>query len=43
MEPRTLLLSDLHLPNTPSPLREGFLRFLGGPAQGAQAHGSFSS
>ena len=37
MEPRTLLLSDLHLPNTPSPLREGFLRFLGGPAQGAQA------
>jgi UDP-2,3-diacylglucosamine hydrolase len=37
MEPRTLLLSDLHLPNTPSPLRDGFLRFLDGPAQGAQA------
>ncbi|HEX4894775.1 MAG TPA: UDP-2,3-diacylglucosamine diphosphatase [Solimonas sp.] len=33
----TLLLSDLHLPNTPSPLREGFLRFLHGPAAKADA------
>ncbi|MFT4047426.1 MAG: UDP-2,3-diacylglucosamine diphosphatase [Solimonas sp.] len=32
-----LLLSDLHLPNEPSPLREGFLRFLAGPARGAEA------
>ncbi len=32
----TLLLSDLHLPDQPSPLREGFLRFLAGPAQSAQ-------
>jgi UDP-2,3-diacylglucosamine hydrolase len=31
-----LLLSDLHLPAEPSPLREGFLRFLGGPARDAQ-------
>lgn len=30
-----LLLSDLHLPNTPSPLREGFLAFLAGPAREA--------
>lgn len=30
-----LLLSDLHLPNTPSPLREGFLAFLDGPAREA--------
>ena len=30
-----LLLSDLHLPNEPSPLREGFLRFLAGPARAA--------
>lgn len=33
----TLLLSDLHLPAEPSPLREGFARFLHGPARGAQA------
>lgn len=32
-----LLLSDLHLPNRPSPLREGFLRFLAGPARQAEA------
>src|SRR3546814_9288723 len=32
-----LLLSDLHLPNEPSPLREGFLRFLDGPARAAEA------
>ncbi|MES0874330.1 UDP-2,3-diacylglucosamine diphosphatase [Sinimarinibacterium thermocellulolyticum] len=31
-----LLLSDLHLPAEPSPLREGFLRFLAGPARAAQ-------
>lgn len=33
----TLFLSDLHLPNEPSPLREGFLRFLQGPARTAEA------
>lgn len=33
----TLLLSDLHLPNTPSPLRERFLAFLAGPAREAEA------
>ncbi len=33
----TLLLSDLHLPNTPSPLRERFLSFLAGPAREAEA------
>lgn len=33
----TLLLSDLHLPNTPSPLRDTFLAFLAGPARAAQA------
>lgn len=33
----TLLLSDLHLPDEPSPLREGFLHFLSGPARDAQA------
>jgi UDP-2,3-diacylglucosamine hydrolase len=32
-----LLLSDLHLPAEPSPLREGFARFLAGPARQAQA------
>lgn len=32
-----LLLSDLHLPNTPSPLRDGFRRFLEGPARSAEA------
>lgn len=32
-----LLLSDLHLPNEPSPLREGFLQFLAGPAREAKA------
>lgn len=32
-----LLLSDLHLPNEPSPLREGFLHFLDGPARSAEA------
>lgn len=31
-----LLLSDLHLSAEPSPLREGFLRFLAGPARAAQ-------
>ncbi|MGH8457424.1 MAG: UDP-2,3-diacylglucosamine diphosphatase [Stenotrophobium sp.] len=31
----TLLLSDLHLPPQPSPLRETFLRFLDGPAREA--------
>lgn len=37
-DPRpTLLLSDLHLPNTPSPLRDTFLAFLAGPAREAQA------
>ncbi len=33
----TLFLSDLHLPDEPSPLREGFLRFLAGPALEAEA------
>jgi len=33
----TLFLSDLHLPDEPSPLREGFLRFLEGPAARAEA------
>ncbi len=33
----TLFLSDLHLPQQPSPLREGFLRFLQGPARMAEA------
>lgn len=33
----TLLLSDLHLPNTASPLRDAFLAFLAGPAREAQA------
>ena len=32
-----LLLSDLHLPDSPSPLRTGFLRFLRGPAREAEA------
>lgn len=32
-----LLLSDLHLPPAPSPLRETFLRFLQGPARQAHA------
>jgi UDP-2,3-diacylglucosamine hydrolase len=32
----TLLLSDLHLPPEPSPLREGFVRFLSGPARAAR-------
>jgi UDP-2,3-diacylglucosamine hydrolase len=32
-----LLLADLHLPNEPSPLREGFLHFLDGPARNAEA------
>lgn len=31
----TLLLSDLHLPTTPSPLRDAFLRFVDGPARSA--------
>ena len=34
---RVLLLSDLHLPNTPSPLRTAFQAFLDGPARGASA------
>ena len=33
----TLLLSDLHLPNRPSPLRDAFLRFLAGPARAAES------
>ncbi|MFA5937947.1 MAG: UDP-2,3-diacylglucosamine diphosphatase [Sinimarinibacterium sp.] len=32
-----LFLSDLHLPAEPSPLREGFLRFLAGPACDARS------
>ena len=32
-----LLLSDLHLPASPSPLRETFLRFLAGPAMEARS------
>lgn len=32
-----LFLSDLHLPANPSPLRDGFLRFLAGPAREASA------
>jgi len=32
-----LLLSDLHLPDSPSPLRVGFLQFLRGPAREAEA------
>lgn len=32
----TLLLSDLHLPSGPSPLRDRFLAFLSGPARGAE-------
>lgn len=32
-----LLLSDLHLPNRPSPLRDGFRHFLEGPARQAEA------
>jgi len=32
----TLLLSDLHLPNQPSPLRGAFARFLAGPARSAE-------
>lgn len=37
MTPRTLFLSDLHLPPGPSPFREGFRRFLEGPARDAEA------
>jgi UDP-2,3-diacylglucosamine hydrolase len=33
----TLLLSDLHLPRDPSPLRAAFQRFLQGPARSARA------
>lgn len=33
----TLLLSDLHLPTDASPLRDGFIRFLEGPARDAEA------
>src|SRR6202007_1498589 len=33
----TLLLSDLHLPQEDSPLRQGFARFLAGPARQAEA------
>lgn len=32
----TLLLSDLHLPTGDSPLRDGFLKFLAGPARQAR-------
>lgn len=34
---QTHFLSDLHLPDEPSPLREGFLRYLAGPARRADA------
>ncbi|MDP9140250.1 MAG: UDP-2,3-diacylglucosamine diphosphatase [Pseudomonadota bacterium] len=34
---QTLFLSDLHLPDEPSTLREGFRRFLAGPARRASA------
>lgn len=34
---QTLFISDLHLPDEPSPLREGFCRFLAGPARAAKA------
>lgn len=34
---RVLLASDLHLPAQPSPLREGFLRWIEGPAREASA------
>ncbi len=37
MSQAVLLLSDLHLPTTPSPLREAFLAFLKGPAASASA------
>lgn len=37
MTPRTLFLSDLHLPPGPSPFREGLRRFLEGPAREAEA------
>jgi UDP-2,3-diacylglucosamine hydrolase len=33
----TLLLSDLHLPQTPSPLRDTFIAFADGPARKAEA------
>ncbi len=33
----TLLLSDLHLPRIPSPLRDAFIAFLDGPARGTDA------
>ena len=32
----TLLLSDIHLPNQPSPLRDAFARFLASPARAAE-------
>lgn len=32
-----LLLSDLHLPDSPSPLRDAFIAFLSGPARSAEA------
>lgn len=32
-----LFLADLHLPNKPSPLREGFVRFCAGPARAADS------
>ena len=37
MSKPTILLSDLHLPPAPSPLREAFLRFLAGPARQADS------
>lgn len=37
MSKPTLLISDLHLPVQPSPLREAFLAFLAGPARSAEA------
>lgn len=37
MSAPVLLLSDLHLPDAPSPLRNAFLRFLDGPAREAAA------
>jgi len=37
VERPTLILSDLHLPAHPSPLRKAFVNFLTGPARGAAA------
>ncbi|TJY62255.1 UDP-2,3-diacylglucosamine diphosphatase [Sinimarinibacterium sp. CAU 1509] len=37
MTQRTLFVSDLHLPNGPSPLRDGLIRLLDGPARATHA------